>query len=101
MSRPTQLAMFLPNPLPTCELKRTTSFPPSFLSRDFAQSPVGTITASWNILNCFCFVKCRQRSHESRKRLGHLPGEQFFLFHRYSSVQSPPGRLTASTSPST
>src|ERR1051325_3601496 len=101
MSRPTQLAMFLPNPLPTCELKRTTSFPPSFLRRDFAQSPVGTITASWFILNFFCFVKCRQRSQASRKRLGHLPGAQFFLCQTYSSVQSQPCFLRARISSST
>src|ERR1044072_3326489 len=82
--------MFLPNPLPTCELNLLLSLSLSFLSLLLAQSPVGIITASWFILNFLCLVKCRHRSQASRKRLGHLPGAQFFLCHRYSSVHSQP-----------
>ncbi|MNC92345.1 hypothetical protein D3C83_87520 [compost metagenome] len=74
MSRFTQFAMFLPKPLLTCESKRTTSLRPSDLSRASAHSPIGTITASWFILNLRLRVKCRHRSQASRKRLGHLPG---------------------------
>src|SRR5438552_4467268 len=73
-SRPTQLRMFFPNPLPTCELKRTTSFFPSDFRRVFAHAPIRTRTASWFILNVRVLLNCRHRSHASRKRLGHLPG---------------------------
>ena len=74
MSRPIHLAMFFPNPEPTWESNRIMSFFPSFLRRDFAQSPIGTMTSSWRILKRLDLLKCKQRSHESRKRLGHLPG---------------------------
>ena len=42
------------------------------------------------MLNFLAFVKCKHRSHESRKRLGHLPGWQLRLCQMYSSVQSQP-----------
>lgn len=72
--RSSQLAMFLPKPLPTCESKRTTSFLPSDFRRASAQSPIGTMTACWFILNLRALVKCRQRSQASLKRFGHFPG---------------------------
>src|SRR5215216_5562200 len=87
--------MFLPNPLPTCELNLLLSLSLNFLSLVLAQSPVGTITASWFILNRLFLVKWRHRSQASRKRLGHLPGAQFFLCHRYSSVHSQPRFFSA------
>ena len=46
MSLPTQFDMFFPNPLSTFELSRRRSVSLRFLRRVFAQSPVGTITAS-------------------------------------------------------
>ena len=90
MSRPIQLAIFLPKPLCTLELSRRLSVSLKFLSRAKRQSPIGTITASWNILNLRDLAKCRHRSHESRKRFGHLPGWQLRLCQMYSSVQSQP-----------
>src|SRR2546421_7313590 len=71
---PSQLEIFLPKPLPTRELSRCLSVSLSFLSRVFAQSPIGTLTASWYMLKLRVLLNCRSRSQASRKRLGHLPG---------------------------
>src|SRR5438309_6225021 len=50
LSRFNQFAMFFPNPLPTLESNRTTSFLPKDFNRVSAHFPIGTITASWFIL---------------------------------------------------
>src|SRR5829696_4142444 len=73
-SLPTQLETFLPNPLPTLELSRALSVSLRFLRRVLAQSPIGTITASWYMSNFFSLLNWRHRSQASRKRFGHLPG---------------------------
>ncbi|WP_218672509.1 hypothetical protein [Salmonella enterica] len=41
---------------------------------EFFQSPIGTITSSWYILNFLLFVKWMHLSQESLKRFGHFPG---------------------------
>lgn len=46
MSRPTQLDIFLPNPLSTLELSLCRSVSLKFFKRLFAQFPTGTITDS-------------------------------------------------------
>lgn len=51
ISLPTQFSIFLPKPLSTLEASLTLSVSLKVLSRPFARSPVGTITASWIILN--------------------------------------------------
>ena len=66
--------IFLPQPLPTWDSSLVLSVSLNLLSRLCFQSPIGTITASWNILNCLRFVKCRHRSHASRNLFGHFPG---------------------------
>src|SRR5579875_2840333 len=73
-SFPSQLDPFLPKPLITFDSSRLRSVALRFPSLFFAQEPIGTRTASWNILNLLCFVKCRHLSHASRNRFGHLPG---------------------------
>src|SRR6266496_5133051 len=63
--RPNQLEIFFPKPLPTLELSRLLSVSLNFLSRVFAQSPIGTITASWYILNFRVLLNWSRRSHPS------------------------------------
>ena len=58
--------------------------------RVFAQSPTGTMTASWYMSNERVLLNCSNRSQLSRKRLGHLPGKEFFLCQTNSSVHSQP-----------
>src|SRR4030042_6926956 len=70
---PSQFETFFPKPLPTLDTSRSQSV---WLNRDnllFFHLPIGTITSSWIILHFFCLLNCRQRSHDSRQRLVHLP----------------------------
>src|SRR3989344_582074 len=90
MSRLIQFETFFPKPLPTLDSSRVRSVALKFLRRDFAQLPIGTITSSWYILKSLDLLNCRRRSQESRKRLGHFPGKEFFLCQINSSVQSQP-----------
>ena len=73
-SRPIQFSTFLPKPLPTLDSSRTRSVSLKLRMRLSYQSPTGTITASWFILNLRSLLNCNSRSQASRKRLGHLPG---------------------------
>ncbi len=79
MSRPIQLAILFPNPLSTCELSLRLSVSLKLLRRAWRQSPIGTMTASWYILNCGDLLNCKHLSQASRKRFGHLPGWQLRL----------------------
>src|SRR5437763_818611 len=90
ISRPTQCSIVLPKAFPVWDCSRCLSVSLRCLSRLSAQSPIGTSTASWHILNAFCLVKCKQRSQASRRRLGYFPGIEFFLCQIYSSVHSHP-----------
>src|SRR5690606_21734999 len=86
----TQFEIFFPNPLPTLDSSLLLSVSLNFFSRVFAQSPIGTITSSWYILNFLFLLNCNNLSQESLKRLDHLPGNEFFLCQINSSVQSQP-----------
>ena len=65
---------FFPKPLPTRDSSLRRSVSLNLTSRFSLHFPIGTITACWNILNCFSRLNCRQRSHASLNRLGHFPG---------------------------
>ncbi len=101
MSRSIQLDTFFPKPLLTFDSSRVLSVSLNFFNRVFAQSPMGTITSSWYILNFADLLNCKHRSHASLKRLGHLPGKQFFLCQTNSSVHNQPCFFKANISSKT
>ena len=70
--------------------RRLSAFPVVFAQLTetlFRQSPAGTRTASWFILNSLDTVKCRRRSQASRNLYFHLPGAAVVLCQIYSSTQ--------------
>ena len=71
--------MFLPNALPTRESWRTTSLAPSVFRRVLAQSPIGTITASWFILKLLLAREVQAALPRVAEAVGPLAGKAVAL----------------------